>query len=75
METSNKRILKNTIFLYIRMFIMMVLSFFTTRIVLQKLGASDYGVYNVVGGFVSMFTLLNSILQTGTNRWSAQYHP
>lgn len=71
METSNKRILKNTIFLYIRMFIMMVLSFFTTRIVLQKLGASDYGVYNVVGGFVSMFTLLNSILQTGTNRFLA----
>ena len=53
------------------MFIMMVLSFFTTRIVLQKLGASDYGVYNVVGGFVSMFTLLNSILQTGTNRFLA----
>lgn len=71
METSNKKILKNTIFLYIRMFIMMVLSFFTTRIVLQKLGASDYGVYNVVGGFVSMFTLLNSILQTGTNRFLA----
>ena len=71
METSNKRILKNTIFLYIRMFIMMVLSFFTTRIVLQKLGTSDYGVYNVVGGFVSMFTLLNSILQTGTNRFLA----
>lgn len=71
METNSKRILKNTIFLYIRMFVMMVLSFFTTRIVLQKLGASDYGVYNVVGGFVSMFTLLNSILQTGTNRFLA----
>lgn len=69
MVSYNKRILKNTIFLYIRMFIMMVLSFFTTRIVLEKLGASDYGVYNVVGGFVSMFTLLNSILQTGTNRF------
>lgn len=71
MKTNNKRIFKNTIFLYIRMFVMMVLSFFTTRIVLQKLGASDYGVYNVVGGFVSMFTLLNSILQTGTNRFLA----
>lgn len=71
MEDSNKRILKNTLFLYVRMFIMMVISFFTTRIILDKLGASDYGVYNVVGGFVSMFTLLNSILQTGTNRFLA----
>lgn len=47
----------------------MALSFFTTRIVLDKLGASDYGVNNVVGGFVSMFTVLNSILQTGTRRF------
>lgn len=47
----------------------MALSFFTTRIVLEKLGASDYGVNNVVGGFVSMFTVLNSVLQTGTRRF------
>lgn len=49
----------------------MALGFFTTRIVLDKLGASDYGVNNVVAGFVSMFTLLNSILQTGTRRFLA----
>jgi len=47
----------------------MLLSFFTTRIVLEKLGAGDYGVNNVVAGFVSMFTMLNSILQTGTRRF------
>lgn len=47
----------------------MCISFFSTRIVLEKLGASDYGVNNVVGGFVSMFTMLNSILQTGTRRF------
>lgn len=52
-----------------RQFVIMALSFFTTRIVLEKLGASDYGVNNVVGGFVSMFTVLNSILQTGTRRF------
>lgn len=69
MEDNNKRILKNTVYLYMRQFVIMALSFFTTRIVLEKLGASDYGVNNVVGGFVSMFTVLNSILQTGTRRF------
>ena len=53
------------------MFITMCISFFTTRIVLEKLGVSDYGIYNIVGGFISMFTLLNSILQTGTRRFLA----
>ena len=47
----------------------MGLSFFTTRIVLEKLGANDFGVNNVVAGFVSMFTLVNSILQTSTSRF------
>ena len=69
MEDNNKRILKNTVYLYMRQFVIMALSFFTTRIVLEKLGASDYGVNNVVGCFVSMFTVLNSILQTGTRRF------
>lgn len=68
---SGKRIAKNTLYLYARMLVMMLLGFFTTRIVLEKLGASDYGVYNVVGGFVSMFMVLNSILQSGTNRFLA----
>lgn len=71
MEENNKRIIQNTLFLYIRMFITMCISFFTTRIVLEKLGVSDYGIYNIVGGFISMFTLLNSILQTGTRRFLA----
>jgi len=71
MEQSNKRIIKNTLYLYVRMLVMMALSFFSTRIVLNILGVSDYGVNNVVGGFVAMFTLLNSILQTGTRRFLA----
>lgn len=71
MNPNNKRIIKNTGFLYIRMFITMCISFITTRIVLDKLGVSDYGIYNIVGGFISMFTVLNSILQTGTRRFLA----
>lgn len=69
MEENNKRIIKNAIYLYGRQLVIMCISFFSTRIVLEKLGASDYGVNNVVGGFVSMFTMLNSILQTGTRRF------
>lgn len=69
MEGNNKRIIKNAIYLYGRQLVIMCISFFSTRIVLEKLGASDYGVNNVVGGFVSMFTMLNSILQTGTRRF------
>ena len=71
MEQNDKRIVKNTLYLYIRMLIMMSLSFFSTRIVLNTLGVSDFGINNVVGGFVAMFTLLNSILQTGTRRFLA----
>ena len=71
MESDKKLIIKNTGFLYVRMFITMCIGFVATRIVLDKLGVSDYGIYNIVGGFVSMFTMLNSILQTGTRRFLA----
>ena len=71
MEENNKRIVKNTIYLYIRQFIIMALSFISTRIVLDKLGASDYGVNNLVAGFVSMFAILNGILNSGTSRYMA----
>lgn len=53
------------------MLVLMVLSFFSTRIVLDKLGASDYGIQNLVAGFVSMFVVLNSILQGSTTRFIA----
>ena len=51
-SSNNKRIARNTLFLYIRMVLVLVVSLFTTRIVLQSLGVVDYGVFNVVGGFV-----------------------
>lgn len=71
MEENNKRIAKNTIYLYIRMLVIMALSFVTTRIVLDKLGASDYGIYNLVGGFVAMFVVFNNILNGSTSRFIA----
>ncbi len=73
MEESNKRIAKNTVYLYVRQFAIMVLSFVTTRVVLEKLGASDYGINSLVGGFVASFAVLNSILSSGTRRFLALY--
>lgn len=67
--SENKRIAKNTVFLYIRMLFVMLVSLYTTRVVLRVLGVEDYGVYNVVCGFVSMFGLFNTCLTTGTNRF------
>lgn len=58
MEENNKRIAQNTVYLYIRMLVMTILGFITTRVVLDKLGVSDYGIYTLVGGFVGMFTVL-----------------
>lgn len=71
MEESNKRIFKNTVYLYFRQLIIIALSFISTRIVLDKLGVDDYGIYNVVGGFVSLFTILNSVLNSATRRFMA----
>lgn len=68
-NSSNKRLMRNTAFLYVRMLLVMFLAFYTTRVVLQVLGVEDYGIYNVVAGFVSMMAVLNSCLTTGTNRF------
>ena len=59
---NNKRIAKNTLFLYLRMFVMMVVSLFTSRVVLAVLGAQDYGIYNIIGGVIVLFSFLNSAL-------------
>lgn len=68
-QSSNKRIAKNTIFLYIRMLFVMIITLYTTKVVLKVLGVVDYGIYNVVCGFVSLFAFLNTSLTTGTNRF------
>ena len=66
---SSKRLAKNTLILYVRMVFMMMLSLYTSRVVLKVLGVEDYGIYDVVGGFVSMFSLLSSSLSTAISRF------
>lgn len=68
-SSSNKRIAKNSIFLSIRMVIVLLISLYTTRVILQVLGVIDYGVYNVVCGFVTMFAFLNLSLSNGIQRF------
>lgn len=68
-STNNKRIAKNTMFLYFRMGLVLIVSLFSTRVVLQALGVEDYGIYNVVSGFVSMFAFLNTSMSNGVQRF------
>ena len=67
--TSTQNIAKNSLILYFRMFLNMGVGLFTAGIVLNTLGISDYGVYNVVGGFVSLFGFLNSSMSSATQRF------
>lgn len=67
--SDNKRIAKNTIFLYIRMMVVMLVALFTSRVILNTLGAIDYGIYNVVGGIVTIVSFLNSALGASTSRF------
>nr|WP_270711484.1 MATE family efflux transporter [Phocaeicola coprophilus] len=62
-------IIKNTLFLYLRMLFIMIVSLFTSRVVLNALGVNDYGIYNVVGGFISMFNVFCAGLSTTTQRF------
>ena len=66
---NNKRIAKNTVFLYFRMFVMMIVSLFTSRVVLDVLGTEDYGIYNIIGGVIVLFSFLNAALNAATQRF------
>jgi len=66
---DSKRIAKNTGFLYIRMLLIMAVTLYTSRVILNALGADDYGLYNLVGGIVSMLAFLNGTLATATSRF------
>lgn len=69
-ESENtKRIARNTAILYIRMLILMLIGLFTSRVVLNTLGVSDYGIYNVVGGVVTMFGIVTSALSSSVSRF------
>ena len=63
------RIAKNTLMLYVRMLFMMFMGLYTSRIVLQALGEGDYGIYNVVGGVVAMFTIISGALNSAVSRF------
>ena len=67
--SNNKRIAKNTLFLYLRMLLLMVISLYTSRVVLDKLGIVDFGVYNVVAGFAVMLGFFSSSLANVTQRF------
>lgn len=67
--SSNKRIAKNTMFLYFRMILIMGVTIYTSRVVLDKLGVEDYGLYQVVGGVVGMLSFINGTLSIGSMRF------
>lgn len=69
MQEENKRVARNTIMLYIRMFVYMIVSLYTSRLVLKSLGIEDYGIRDVVGGVVGMFGVLNASIATATSRY------
>ena len=67
--SDNKTIAKNTIFLYFRMMVTMIISLYTSRVILQVLGVDDYGIYQAVGGIVGFLSFINSALSGGTSRF------
>ena len=71
MENRNKLMLKNTIFLYFRMFVIMCINLIAVRLLLHALGETDYGIFNVVGGVVAMLTFLSSSMSSAAQRFYA----
>ena len=68
-SANNKRIAKNTLLLYFRMLLTMIVSLYTSRVVLNTLGIEDYGIYNVVGGVVAMFSVISGSLSAAITRF------
>lgn len=68
-SANNKRIAKNTLLLYVRMLFMMAVSLYTSRVILHTLGVEDFGIYNVVGGVVAMFSVISGSLSAAISRF------
>lgn len=68
-QANNKRIAKNTMLLYGRMLLLMAISLYTSRVILNALGVEDYGIYNIVGGVVAMFSMLSGSLSAAISRF------
>lgn len=69
MSSNNNTIAKNTLFLYFRMMFTMIISLFTSRVILQTLGVTDYGIYQSVGGIVGFLAFINGALSSGSSRF------
>lgn len=68
-QNTTKRIAKNTLMLYFRQILIMIVSLYSVRVVLNTLGAEDYGLYNVVAGVVTMFSFLSNSMATASQRY------
>ena len=66
---NKKRILKNTVYLYLRMLLTIIVGLYASRVLLEKLGFEDYGIYNVVGGVIILFSFLSAALNSATQRF------
>lgn len=69
MPSRNKTIAKNTVILYIRMFIVTIITLYTSRVVLQTLGVCDFGIFNLAGSFISFFTVFNGAMSSSVQRF------
>ena len=70
-SSRTKRVAKNTFLLYIRMFLVLIVSLFTSRLILKQLGVTDFGIYSVVGGIVVIFNVLSASFSESTSRFYA----
>ena len=68
-SVNNKRIAKNTLYLYMRLLLSLIVQLYTSRVILNALGISDYGIYNVVGGVVTMFSFMSGTMSTAAQRF------
>ena len=66
---NNRRIAKNTLFLYLRMILVMAVSLYTSRVILKALGVDDFGLYGVIGGIVALFSILSGSLTSAISRF------
>lgn len=65
----HRKVIRNTLFLYVRMFVTIIIALYTTRVVLATLGETNFGIYNVIGGFVAMFSFLTSTMSNASTRF------
>ena len=68
-SANNIRIVKNTLYLYVRMFVTMAIGLITSRVILKTLGVDDFGIYNIVGGVVILFSFISNSLRNATQRF------